>query len=360
MSEATNQNPQPPEPTNQDLLFADLPDDDIFKAAEPSKGINRKAVIATLPDDAKRIINDVKLGAQKAALDALESKKGADAARAEAERAKAEADAAKAAWEAKLGAYKPEGDDPLAAFAANPKLARLYGLVEGDVFEAPPEVDVDVPEVSDEALSDPAKLHELLREITKKAASAGAAKAREEFIGLQRESMKPVLDRAVSQREQAAKTAAATKEMEWRKAHGLEEPGAWADFYAWSKEAHKLTEERWPYADEHGFTVGYKAYAADKGIKPPAAAPAAAAPAKLKAPQNQVQQLLAALRRDAQGAQGGGGVGIEDGELVMPMHVRENPVAMSRWIESTPAAKQAFADKDQEAIKRIMRKPNQR
>lgn len=361
-TEATN--PANPEQqgavVNIDPLFADLPDDDIFKNAEPSKGIDRKAVIAALPDDAKRIVNDVKLGAQKAAHEALEAKKAADAARTTAdqervaaETARKEAEATAAAWKAKLDSYKPEGDDPLAAFAANPRLAKLYGLAEGDVFDAPPEVDVVVPEVSDEALSDPAKLRELLASVAKSAAAAGAAKAREDFIGLQRESMKPVVERAVAQKAQAAQDQARNAETEWRKAHpGMDTPEGWADFYQWSREAHGVTEERWPYANDKAFTVGYKAYAAEKGIKAPAA--------PVKAPANPVQQLLTELRRGAQDAQGGSGVGIEDGELIMPMSVRDNHAARNRWIQQTPAAKVAFETGDQDAIRRIMRQPAKR
>lgn len=376
-TEATNiVNPeQPGVVVNVDPLFADLPDDDIFKVAEPSKGIDRKAVISGLPDDAKRIINDVKLGAQKAAHEALEAKKAADAARTTAdqertaaEAARKEAEANAAAWKSKLDSYKPEGDDPLAAFAANPRLAKLYGLAEGDVFDAPPEVDVDVPEVNDEALSDPAKLRELLTSVAKKAAAAGAAKAREDFIGLQRESMKPVVERAVAQKAQAAQDQARNAETEWRKAHpGMDTPEGWADFYQWSRDAHGVTEERWPYANDKAFTVGYKAYAAEKGIKvpgvnapatQPAATPAPAAPAK--APANPVQQLLTELRRGAQDAQGGSGVGIEDGELIMPMSIRDNHAARNRWIQQTPAAKAAFESGDQEAIRRIMRQSAKR
>lgn len=376
-TEATN----PANPEQQgavvsiDPLFADLPDDDIFKAAEPSKGIDRKAVIAALPDDAKRIVNDVKLGAQKAAHEALEAKKAAETARSTAEQERAAAEAARkeaeanaAAWKAKLDSYKPEGDDPLAAFAANPRLAKLYGLAEGDVFDAPPEVDVVVPEVSDEALSDPSKLRELLASVAKSAAAAAAAKAREDFVGLQRESMKPVVERAVAQKAQAAQERSRNAETEWRKAHpGMDTDDGWADFYQWSRDAHGVTEDRWPYANDKAFTVGYKAYAAEKGIKvqapgatttQPAATNAPAQPAA--APKSKVQQLLTELRRGAQDAQGGSGVGIEDGELVMPMSIRDNHEVRNRWIQNTPAAKAAFESGDQDAIRRIMRQPAKR
>lgn len=361
---ATNPaNPQTQEVVNTDPLLGDIPDDPIFQAAEPYKGIDRKAVLASLPEDAKKDVQNIRLGAQKAVSEALESRKAADAEKAAAAKEREEAAAVKSAWQAKLAEFsQPGGGDPLTMFKAEPRAAKFYGVDEGDPFEGEPEVEVDDIDVNDDVLSDPAKLKGVLRDALAKAVKTAVKKARADILDAHRTTAKPAIELANQQRAARQQEAAKTAEQAWREAHPLASADdGWGEFYEFSKREFGVTDERWPYSNAQAWEAGYKLFSAHKGAPAPAAtqdaakAPAATpAAVPAPAPKNPLNELVSALRRNAQDAQGGGGVGTEDGEMVIPASIRDDHAARTRWIESNPKAKQAFESGDQELIARLM------
>lgn len=361
-----------PAPQGADPLL-ELPDDDpIFKATEPHRGLPpAKDIIRAMPEDGRRLLQNSMLGAKTAAEKANAAIREAEAERAAAATARAEAEAARLAWEQKLSGISPTTVAALPG-AEDAFIRRAWGIDQDD-----PYADRPLPEVAFSADEEMAALKEdgvlsdaalaAVSRLISKAATAGAhaavRAARDDLTYTGRATAKPMIDALEAQAQAARAAEAQTAEQQWRAAHpGTDTAEGWADFYNHTREVHGLKDtEGWPMQKPSDWEVNYKAWRAERGATvaaPATPAPVATAPAPTPAPasspQNAVQDLIRGMRVQAQAAQGGGGIGTEGSDLVMPDHVKADPVAKARWINQNPSAKRAFDENDQDAIARIM------
>lgn len=341
-------------PGASDALF-DFPDDPIFQAQEPYKGLPpQKEVIATLSDDGKKVVSNLRQWGQQRATEA-------NALKARAEAAEAELAAVKARPPAPVAPPRTE--------AADAFVSRLMGAEDGDPYEgvALPTIDLtadlkayaEAEGVSEAGVS---ALNGILGKLYEHGVRAGRA----DLVDASRRTAKPALETAAAQARSAAEAEAARTTAEFRAGTpGLDKPEGWSDFYGYARAMYPNTPEgRWPDAPPAVMKALAKTWHLENGAKftapaePPAPAPAATAPAVQTPPRALTASELIAnqLREQSQDVQGHGGVAVEEPGLRMPEQLKQpgQEPAMQRWIDTHPTARRAWADGDRAAIDRIM------
>lgn len=230
----------PASPPPFDPLLDPIPDDPVFAAPEPFKGLpDDKTLLATLPEDAKKRVHNVRLGAQRKVEEERVKAKAADDAReaADAARKAAEEEVSQLRTRLKEAQVRPPAPEHSAADdLQDERVARLLGLKEGDWAEGVSiedpldalDPDAMVQDVDDETIGDPAKLKGFLagvvrtvRDAAKKsAATAARTYAQEAAATLARptlEAQRQATAKAAEERAQAVLT-------EFRAMPGMDDP----------------------------------------------------------------------------------------------------------------------------------------
>lgn len=341
-------------PGASDALF-DFPDDPIFQAQEPYKGLPpQKEVIATLSEDGKKVVSNLRQWGQRAATEA-------NAARVRAEAAEAEL--------AVLRARPSTPAAPPRTEAADAFVSRLMGTEDGDPYEgvALPTIDLtaDLKAYAEaEGVSEAGVA--ALNGIFGKLYEHGVRTGRADLVDASRRTAKPTLEATAAQARAAAEAEAARTTAEFRAATpGLDKPEGWSDFYRYARDMYPNTPEgRWPDAPPAVMKALAKTWHMENGAKFAAqpetvVLPPAAEAVVVQAPTKTLTaaELIAnQLREQSQDVQGHGGVVVEEPGLRMPEALKQpgQEAAQLRWIDAHPTARRAWADGDRAAIDRIM------